>query len=1449
MKRRLSALLLMLLIALPRPVFAEEHGNREEILARIDQERARMIANMRLVIENGYILNTKAPSGFVAAVLGDSNPDLARHRRMLEQQSRVNARTESEFRQVISAEIIAATRGMSKQEATAYLVQRSNDISAVYARSRSTAQGVLVDRLRRAGNDEERAKAYAHADGLMRTVQLEEEMVQAALRRNGGQDDFARMRELARRASGTRVSLRNTDIADDDEREAEIFVRKARVEAQISEYRRLAQTGRLVNPNTGQLEEGPRRIAMAEDAERALATEMQAKALKPNSYDILRWMIPETERAKQSAQIRQSIADTPEYTALDFLGTGAGSDQSQHFLALAQAVRKQSTGVNDWRAGFVKGTDATGVSAIDETVNVIRTGTADFNRILGTAGEMSLDRVDARIARYQTEVDSVTNAFTEAARLEREAAAKGLRGNPADLDTTSRALLKKHGYVVGNAGEERFVIPTGTRSLGGLKNDLNLPGDHLLNAISGQNMLEIALTSYIPGATAGKVGTLLEGLNVGTRGVRAATFATDLAAGVVLDSGLEYAKTGKVDPARIAIEATMLQSTLGTLGKATGGVSKQLTDYISQPGVRRAAETSLTQALGLTSEAALQSYYQSAVSGQDMSYDTFLANMLNGAMSRGMSRVIEGPAVAGMPEGLRGEIDARQAAVNQSRTRAAERLKAVLGDDLVQPSGRDGQEGLSLTPGARAENITKVMDDALNSGAMTWSELKLLYADNKGLEPLLKAVNERRTQYFSDIVKPAQRMAEADLNAEYVRESERIEAEYADDPAALQAARQRHQNAYDAELALIRTDPRSPGSGNLTSDVDRSIASERVRKKLKEIYRGDNENFEIPATSAQSYDVNEYIDVFPVINKTMPLSDSLAGLDVPDGDFQGLQHEQATQAQGYATAMLHMNGAQRAKYRENVLAGASDTELATRQLDLATKSLDRADLELKTEMDRVAAENPNLSANPSDLAIRARDNLYGRRTEAIRTKATEMLHVENEMAALREKGVDDASPEMQALIDQRNAMAADIQRDWGYTLREGIETYASFTGLDAVVNDGQIPKDASIRKLINDDGYVRLRPGESADGIPEGATVKRLSDAQVENFLNDQVMMMTHHANGFHEGNEGVIDAGSAIGKYAERTVLALKMQGKDLSKPPYDVLNKLSEELVANRKDPEKLREVLTRIGRQYGGDASPETGLLQVMKMVQDAVPQTRGLWDPKTMGLAPAGAAAPGSDSATPMRRIKTQLANRRRLLQDEEETLRRSGPASAAQANQLKQQRLTDELSQLNAQKERRKRLGSRYLKKDWEEAEALEAKDRELKDRIERVRALRGGLQGGDPLYKELQENSAKLRKLQQDYADAGGTGLYTPDETDARIDARIARIQEEQALREKAGERYKALEAEAAERRANAPAVPDGEEAEVSVLDASGVDLQTSGQLTVTLNGVTVSIPVLPLPR
>lgn len=1425
MKRISLLAVLAVLFVVPHVAHGDQHGlSREQVLERIQAEQEAARRAIKNQLEFNRILDTKAPSGFVAAILGDSNPDYQRHRRQLALYSQQLAKAESRYRQSLTAQYIAATRGLSKEDAGQYLFEQRRRANELYTKRQREVGGQLAFKLKNASGDEQRAKALAWAQGMLSSSRLDQEMAEAAVRRHYGGDDSGRLAALKRVAATTKVTLRPSDIADGTLREAESFVRQEVRDSAIDEYRRLARGGVLINEQTGRPESGTVRQHMAEDAERALAAELNRKALRSSRYDILRFLATKDDRIAKSKEITQSIAETPEYQALDYLSPGLGNNNAEYYRSLALTVRHQEEGVDKWRTDFVPGSK-------------FSTGAATAHRIAGTAGEMSLDQVDRRISRYHREADSVVTAFEAAAAIESKAARGQIaRADPALLSDAQRQLLKAHGYITGQAGQERFTIPTGRQNLSGLKKDINLPGAHLLDMISAKSVTEMVVSTAVPQMAAGKVGALLEGLSVSQKAVATGVAATDLVAGMGVDAAFEYAEKGKVDLARIAIDSTLLQAGLGSAGRITGGVAGALTKRLKNPAFRKSSEAFLKEAMGLPSEAALQTYYQSAVQGTGLDYETFLSNLMNGAMSRRISGALD-RGNAKLPGFIRKEVadgtDAgremveRHAELETRRKRANERLGNIMGDDTTVHLAPDKPTGDGLTatapPGALTrEQLANRIGHALESNQITWPELKMLYADKPELGPVLAAVNDRRGKIFNAVVEPAKELARKDLDAEYRLRKKRLEANLAGDPQ-LKTALANNEAWRTRELELINTKPIQPGSTNITSDIDRSVKSERVRKYLKQLYREKVGRNEVPATSAQAYDVNEYIDVFPTINKLKTMQGDLAALPA-GGNFKGLNHAQAVEAQGMATAMLHMTKAQRDKYRENVLKAAADDQsrrLLQQQLSSADSSLSRADKEMETEIGRLAKENPNLARNPADLALRARDNLYGKRTEAIREKTTRMELMEAQLAKM-----DKTSLEAQKLDLQRKNLAAEIHRDWGYALREGIETYSSFTGLDTVVNDAQL-SGRSIRDLINDNNYTR-------EGLADQD--RPLSDGQLKNFLNDQIMMMTHHMNGFQEGHEGGTDAGSAMGKYAERAVLALKMMGKDLSKEPYKSLNEAAEAMVKNRKDPAALKKVMTDLGKKFAGKADADAGLLALSDMVQKAIPEAAGLWDPKLLR------ATGESAGQTNMRRVRAQLANRRGLLEEEKRLLATHGPASAAAANGKKQLALASELEGLQAEKKRRENLGSKYRKKDWKRAEALESERNALTRRLARLEDLGAPASAQKEVRDQLSKVDHDLNFLNKAYRKAGGTGVYRPDEEDKRIENRIASIKQEQAERDLAAKDFAAKQAEEEKKIAEEPPFSDDNPYKITELPKDAIS--ASGVIRVGLDGATAEIRI-----
>lgn len=1417
---------LIVLVVLPHnAVSQDKKASREQVLERIYTEQSKVREIMRNQLEFNRILDTQAPSGPTAAILGDSNPDLRRHNLKLALYSKQLAKAESRYRQSLSAQYIAATRGLTKEQTRSYLIEQRRMANQLYTKRQNELGEQLAYRLEHLKGKDARAKALAAIQGMLTTARLDQEMAEAAVRRHQGGDDSNRMATLKRQATTMKVTLRPSDIADPTRREAESFVRREVRDNAVEEYRRLARGGLLLNHTTQRPEEGTTRRHMAEDAERALAAGFDKKALRSSRYDILRFLATKDDRIAKGKEITQAIADTPEYKALDYLSPSLGKNNAEYYRALALSIRQQEIGVDKWRTDFVP-------------KSKFSAGAAAAHRIAGTAGVMSLDKVDRRISRYHREANAVVKAFGAAADLESKAArGKIPRADPALLSDAHRRLLIAHGYITGKGRQQRFTVPTGRQNLSGLKKDLNLPGSHLLDMISAKSISQMVVSTAVPQMAAGRIGTMLHGLNVGNKAVAAGVATTDLLVGIGVDAGFELHEKGKVDLSRMAIDATLLRAGLGSAGRVTGGMASALTKRLKNPAFRKNAEAFVKDAIGLPSEAALQTYYQAAVQGTGVDYETFLSNLMNGAMSRRISGAID-RSNAKLPEFVRKEVADgtaagkemvnRHAEIQKRQDRANKRLRNVMGDDTTVFLGSDkpvdGAPVPKTPPGALTrEQMANRLGHALESGQISWPELKMLYADKPELGPVLQSINDRRGKYFESLVEPAQALARKDLATEFKLRKAQLEKNLAGDPQ-LKTALKNNEAWRDSELGLINTKPRAPGSDNVTSDVDRSVASERVRKYLKHLYRRDVKNNKVPATSAQSYDVNEYIDVFPTINKLKKMQKDLAGLPA-DGDFKGLDHSQAVEAQGLATAMLHMTPAQRKKYQENVLKAAPDgkaKKLIRKQVKMAEASLARADTEMRTEINRLKTENPNLARNPSDLALRARDNLYGKRTEAIREKSTRMELIEARLAKM-----DKNSPEAQKLDGQRKKLAGEIHRDWGFTLREGIETYSSFTGLDAVVNDAQIPK-KSIRQLIKNKGYTRK--GLAADG-------RELSDAQLKNFMNDQVMMMTHHMNGFHEGHEGGSDAGSAMGKYAERAVLALKLMGKDLSKEPYKALSEASEKMVASRKDPVALQKVMAEIGKEFGGKADVDSGLLALSNMVQKAIPETAGLWDPKLLRRKTTK-----TKDVENMRRVRSELANRRGLLEDEKRLLETHGPASAAAANNRKQLALKTERETLEAEQKRRKHLGSTYRKSDWKKAEVLEAERDVLDRRLARMEQLNAPPSAMKEVRDKRSSVNKQLNFLGKAYRNDGGKGIYEPDEEDARIGNRIASIDKEQAARDRAAKEYAVQQSDEEKKISETPPLDGDNPYKVTELSAAAVG--KASVIRIGLDGASAEIRI-----
>lgn len=1193
----------------------------------------------------------------------------------------------ADYRRLITAQLLLETLGKSKEERLKILQDHAALAELRWRTARDTARAFLISRLAETSDEAERRQIFNNVTDALEGARAAHEMAQEAIRRleptmftrdrpvNRTQE---RLRELLERISSNYVEepLRpsygitpgNISGAPQSERDAEHWLRQREREADIAEYVRLARGGVFVDPATGQPIEGTERQRIARNAERQLVEALTRANL---SEGVLATLMGFADtRVAVAGEREADIAASDEYRALDFINPNIdGPETPEIFRALALAVRREQDRINAWRAARIPEGGEGGVTGwlYENFVAKQKVGLGRASEIggWGLTGD-SLEQIDRRIAIFQRDADAVVDAFGAAATTP----------NPKDLLHTPEGrahhrLLDRYGYIARDAdGNETYRIPNDARVSQRAGRDLRLPGSSWLDIISGANVMKLVLLAAAPELAAARFGVLLEGLELGAGAVRVGVFVTEALAGTALDVGINLATGEAVDAERMAIESLLLAPVLQGAGRAAGEAGGALAALFKDRARRQAAETFLTQTLGLASESALQTYWQAQLQGK-VTYEDFLSNLVNGAISRGARGALDRTADARntatdalrgarrprseIPEGLapvfagrEGEAARREvserAAENQKRFDGAERrLREVVGEDLS------------------STDATSKIVTALERGDYTWADLKMLYrSDPERYKPLMAAANAARARFAENIVARARVRAREQIDAEFRAMTGRFSEALRNDPAQLKEALADASAWREQQLKLVDQDPFAPGSKDLTSDIDRSVASPFLRNALKDVTDADlGGNGRTPPTSARAYDLNEYIDVFPVIRRTR--STDLTSQRPPG--FSDLTHQQGMEALSMASAMLHMTPTQRIRFKDNLLRNASGDRQATlkRQIQMAEESLRRGGQELSAEIDRLVKNGAD--RNDPDTFTRARDNLYGARTQRLHDLEYQLSRVKPDS-------------------DEAKRLAAEIEREWSYALREGIETYSTFTGLDVIVVNGQL-KDISIRQLI-----------QSADITAEKLGI---TPEQARSMLNDQTLMIVEHVRAFQEGHESLRDAAAALAKYTERAVLALKLMGADLSRDTAAELDKLAGALMEVRKDPARLEEVLKTFG-----DNDAERGLQNLIAIAERALPGLDGLFD------EPAGPAR--TDLTTPegLARARALLGVQREQERERERERVQHGAqaAAASAADRLDANRA--ELAELKADKARTDRLGQRYNRADWRRAEQLEA---------------------------------------------------------------------------------------------------------------------------------------------
>ena len=398
-----------------------------------------------------------------------------------------------------------------------------------------------------------------------------------------------------------------------------------------------------------------------------------------------------------------------------------------------------------------------------------------------------------------------------------------------------------------------------------------------------------------------------------------------------------------------------------------------------------------------------------------------------------------------------------------------------------------------------------------------------------------------------------------------------------------------------------------PGSAGATSDVDRSWASEWLRRAAKAIVQAEmtraRMDTELGPTTASAFDVNEYNNVMSRIKSVILHRSEFAGLDAttvtirrPDGSTADvtLNHADTVEANSLAAAMLHMSAERRDRFQSNVLGSSrgADRDRLIAMFTHAKEELASSD-SLLTRYTQEEAARSGTSVDDPDTQLRARDRLYGER----------MMELDRIGLAI------DRAPEGSR---ERAELMATWERLMNTALRDGIETYSDMANLDIIVSRMQSAKKPDGSKYSPEE-LMRLPEFR----LGEGGLLSHVSEQQVRSMLNDQVLMIMHHVEAYHHGHESAAKATRSLAKYAERALLALSLLGQFHPDTPgkYKDLFEATRSLLRNKDNPQALLRTLGSLGP---GRGDPHQSLRWYLDQIE-TLPGMAGLTSAPVAGRA--------------------------------------------------------------------------------------------------------------------------------------------------------------------------------------------------------------------------------------
>ncbi len=479
----------------------------------------------------------------------------------------------------------------------------------------------------------------------------------------------------------------------------------------------------------------------------------------------------------------------------------------------------------------------------------------------------------------------------------------------------------------------------------------------------------------------------------------------------------------------------------------------------------------------------------------------------------------------------------------------------------------------------------------------------------------------------------------------------------------------------------------APGSGDPTSDIDRSWSEPRVMQAMKGLQRDrlmlDREGVKgVGPTTAKAWDLNEYYNVMDGVKAAMPLRNhkekGFANEKVIVDGVGTMSHDDAVAGNGRAAAMTPMSPENRALYKENALREAhgdpAKSEMVKREFEVADKELAASKERIDAARIKVAKKF-GLDPNSHEAEIYARDKVYGESMRKVKA-------LDQEIAGLTE-----GSAEWKQKQSLRERMMNTASRD-------GIEAYTDAAGLEVIVN--------RMQQNRNENGSKKTVASLWADDkFNRNGDLKEFSERQLDNMMNDQVMMVSEHLNAFRDGHETSYQTARALAKYGQRAALVAKMNGKDL--PPGHPLRALfdaTSTLMEHKGDPAEMMKALKKLA---GPGGSARDGLKKLVSMSEKAVPGLEGYTGVKPKPLTTQdGKPAPGS-----IPQGFSSLSSYKDWLRERDARYEDGGQPAVDRWLNNQEEGAKFQKKLLIEEKKELKDLGKKYLPEDFRSARRLE----------------------------------------------------------------------------------------------------------------------------------------------